>query len=177
MDSDDDFKSKIVKEHFLRWNVYARFFLGPPPNSYSRYHDLRIVFRVTPLLVHEKVEPDESKPSLCSLTQNLGVMFNSEENMADLTLEMKDGLLLSAHKFILCARSPVLKILILQEMKKKEFAGVIQISNVNSKPMLAILHWMYTDELTDKGSNFDGEIAEAAKYFGLQNLVECLKRN
>lgn len=53
-----------------------------------------------------------------SILTDLKVMYTSEDNLLDLKLELKNNLTSSAHKFIMCARSDVLKDLILTDTSK-----------------------------------------------------------
>lgn len=47
-------------------------------------------------------------------------MYGAEENFSDLKLETKDNMTLSAHRFILAARSPVFRKMIEKEQTKRD---------------------------------------------------------
>lgn len=101
-------------------------------------------------------------------------MYACKNNLPYLKLEMKGHMTLSAHKFILCAWSQVSKELIMTEMEKDEFDGTRKISEVNARPKVVILHWMYTGKLQENVGNFMMEIVEAAIHFRLTGMMKIL---
>ncbi|ODM89678.1 Protein maternal effect lethal 26 [Orchesella cincta] len=103
------------------------------------------------------------------LAQDLRKMLADPNNFSDVVLETKDGMDISAHKFILAARSPVMKQLIQEE----SFGGTIPI-DFDVNPIQIILQWMYTGKLTSEatGPVIEEVVLVAEKY----ELVEMLKQ-
>ncbi|XP_037042075.1 uncharacterized protein LOC119078594 [Bradysia coprophila] len=110
-----------------------------------------------------------------TLAHDLKNMFVAHENYADLKLESKDNMTLDAHKFILASRSPYMRKCIDDAMKTENFNGTIKM-NMNGKPLVTILHWMYTAELHENASNVMEEVVDAAVLFELTQLMKLLDR-
>ncbi|CAL8071338.1 unnamed protein product [Orchesella dallaii] len=111
------------------------------------------------------------------LAQDLKDMFHhSHEIFSDLKLETKDGVETSTHMFIVAARSPVLKEIIEKESAKESFNGTIKILDFNAKPIIAILHWMYSGRLSDQAGNVIEEVVVAAKKYQLTALMKQLDK-
>lgn len=108
-----------------------------------------------------------------SLIHDLKNMFVDHDNYADLKLESKDYMTLDAHKFILAARSRHLRKCIDDAVKVANFNGTMKM-NVNGKPLVVILHWMYTGELHENSGNVMEEVVDAAILFGLTHLMKLL---
>lgn len=103
-------------------------------------------------------------------------MYINDDNLADLKLETKDGMLLSAHKFVLAARSPVLRAMIMEEVKKEGFTGTLKMSRINAKPMMTILHWIYTGEIREEVGLCMDEVVEAVLSFELGDMFKMLDK-
>ncbi|ODM89108.1 Speckle-type POZ protein-like [Orchesella cincta] len=110
------------------------------------------------------------------LAQDLKGMFANPDNYSDLKLETKDGVETNTHKFILAARSPVLQAIIEKEYAKESFKGVIKIPDFNAKPIIAVLHWMYTGRLSDRTGNVIEEVVIAAKKYQLTDMMRQLDK-
>jgi len=110
------------------------------------------------------------------LAQDLKCMFECQDNFSDLKLETKDGVETNTHKFIVAARSPVLKKIIETECAKESFNGIIQITDFNAKPIIAILHWMYSGRLSDRTGNVIEEVVVAAKKYQLTDMMRQLDK-
>ncbi len=108
-----------------------------------------------------------------SFIHNLKNLFIAHENYADLKLESKDHMTLDAHKFIVAARSRVLQKCIDDAMKMENFNGTMRL-DVNGKPLVVILHWMYTGELHENSGNVMEEVVDAAIQFELTHLMKLL---
>lgn len=110
-----------------------------------------------------------------SLISDLKNMFVAYENYTDLKLESSDHMTLDAHKFILAARSQYLRKCIEDAVKTENFNGTMKI-NINGKPLVVILHWMYTGELHENAGNVMEEVVAAAILFELTHLMKILDR-
>lgn len=108
-----------------------------------------------------------------SLINDLKNMLIEYENYADIKLESKDHMTLDAHKFILAARSRYLRKYIDDAMKADNFNGTVKM-NVNGKPLVAILHWMYTGELHENAGSVMDEIVDCAVLFELTHMMKLL---
>ncbi|CAL8071339.1 unnamed protein product [Orchesella dallaii] len=111
-----------------------------------------------------------------TLAQNLKDMLNSHEFFSDLKLQTKDGVETSTHKFIVAARSPVLKEIIEKESAKESFNGTVKIPDFNAKPIIAILHWMYSGRLNDTTGNVIEDVVVAAKKYQLTDMMKQLDK-
>lgn len=109
------------------------------------------------------------------MIHDLKNMFVEHENYADLKLESLDHMTLDAHKFILSARSRYLRKYIEDAMKAETFNGTIKI-NVNGKPLVVILRWMYTGEMHENSWNVMEEVVDAAILFELTQLIKVFDR-
>jgi len=72
------------------------------------------------------------------------------------------------------ARSPVLKALILDNISKEDFSETIQIPDFNAKAIIAVLHWIYSGELSDRTANLIHEVVVAAKRYELYEMLTLL---
>lgn len=61
-------------------------------------------------------------------------------------------------------------------MAKEGFEGTLKISEVNTKPMMAILQWTCNDELLESAGNFLIETVEAGVYFQLTCMMKILDK-
>lgn len=128
----------------------------------------KIVDALNPV-VEESAEAEES------LIYDLKSMFVADENYADIKLESKDHMTLDAHKFILAARSQYLRKCIEDAIKVENFNGTMKM-NINGKPLVVILHWMYTGELHENSGNVMEEVVDAAILFELTHLMKLLDK-
>ncbi|CAL8098400.1 unnamed protein product [Orchesella dallaii] len=107
-----------------------------------------------------------------ALAQDIMKMLMDENNFADMVLETKDGMDINAHKFILAARSPVMK----QIIQDEAFEGTIQL-DFDINPTRIILRWMYTGKL---GNEPIGEVVEdvvlAAEKYQLSEMLKALDK-
>lgn len=111
MSYEDCKKDKLIKNTFIKYEQ-KRFCNGSfksasllPTNM-----ELKIKISVVPHLITASktgLGLPTSKGQEFSVVTDLKAMYASEDNLSDLKLEMKDSITLSAHKFILCARSEV----------------------------------------------------------------------
>ncbi|ODM93125.1 Protein maternal effect lethal 26 [Orchesella cincta] len=103
------------------------------------------------------------------LAQDLRKMLADPNNFSDVVLETKDGMAISAHKFILAARSIVMK----QLLQEESFGGTISM-DFDVNPIRILLQWMYTGKLTSEatGPVIEEVVLAAEKY----ELVEMLKQ-
>lgn len=73
-----------------------------------------------------------------SSIEQLKSMYTAEDNFSDLNLETMDHMTLSAHKFLLAARSPYF--LLEDAVKETDFDGTIRMQDVNGKPLMTHDH-------------------------------------
>jgi speckle-type POZ protein len=92
----------------------------------------------SPLLV-------DSPPS--DLHQHLGNLLISQEG-ADVTFQVA-GETFSAHRYILAARSPVLKAEIFGSMRESDPTAVVEVSDVEPQVFRALLQFIYTDAMPE----------------------------
>lgn len=85
-----------------------------------------------------------------------------------------DHMTLSAHKFLLAARSPYF--LLEDGVKETDFDGTMRMQDVNGKPLMTILHWMYTRESHENAGRVMEEVVDAAIKFELTNLLKVLDK-
>ncbi len=97
-----------------------------------------------------------------------------DDNYPDLKLETKDNSTLSAHKFIVAARSVVLRKLIDGHVKKSIYDGTIKIADINEKPLVIILHWMHTSELHGNADLVMEQLVKASMEYQLTDLLKML---
>ncbi|ODM87363.1 Rabankyrin-5 [Orchesella cincta] len=197
-----DSQGKLVERHFLefqrtekiwedKYSIYLDAYSEerhPEKHQGYRFNDTRsLQFGITVTILNLLGSSDEdgaralelpqsSISSPLSLAENLKKMYVDQDNFSDLKLETKDGMVTSAHKFILAARSPVLKALILEETSKDSFSGTIKIPDFNAKSILAILHWIYTGELSDRTGFLIDEVVIAAKKYQLTEMLTLLDK-
>ncbi|KAJ6645666.1 hypothetical protein Bhyg_00873 [Pseudolycoriella hygida] len=108
-----------------------------------------------------------------SMANDIRNMCDVHDNYADLKLESKDHMTLDVHKFMLAARSRYLRKCIDDAIKAETFNGTIKM-NINGKPLVAILHWIYSGELHENASNVMEEVVDAAILFELTGLMKLL---
>lgn len=110
---------------------------------------------------------EEGTEAEVSMMDHLKRMYVAGNNFSDLKLESKDNMMLSAHKFQLAARSPYFRRVIEEAVNRDEFDGILKIEEVNGKPLMMILHWVYTGELEGNAGRFMEELVDAAIKFEL----------
>lgn len=145
-------------------------------------NEIVVEFEVKLFLAENKQDNVQhgSNPSIgakaeASLSQDLKKMFADAHSFADIEVETTDHRILNAHKCILAARSTFFRKRIEEAVGKSDFNGIIRI-NISSKPLVAILHWLYTEELHPDADAVMEEIVDAAIMFDLPQLVKVLDR-
>ncbi|CAL8112431.1 unnamed protein product [Orchesella dallaii] len=103
----------------------------------------------------------DAKPNH-SMSRDFILMLIDEDNYSDIKLETEDGKVVNAHKFVLAARSPVLRAQIEKNVKTNTFNGVIML-DMESKTLEHILKWIYSGEF-DAETGLDSILHAAAAY-------------
>ncbi len=63
-----------------------------------------------------------------------------------------------------------------EKCSTRGFDGTLGIDDVNAKPLIAILHWMYCEELSKDTGRFMEEVILASEIFQLKELLETLDK-
>ncbi|CAL8112429.1 unnamed protein product [Orchesella dallaii] len=110
-----------------------------------------------------------------SISRDFMLMLKDEDNYADIKLETEDGIVIDAHKFVLAARSPVLRAQIEKNVKMNTFNGVIMV-DMESKTLEHILKWMYSGEFDEIVEAKLDSILHAAVAYELTDLLITLDK-
>ncbi|CAL8148562.1 unnamed protein product [Orchesella dallaii] len=116
-----------------------------------------------------------SKQSNLSISQDFMSMLKEEDNYSDIKLETEDGIVTDAHKFVLAARSPVLRAQIEKKMRMNDFNGVITV-NMDAKTLEHVLKWMYSGELHENSETNLENVLRAAVAYELTELLVILDK-
>ncbi|CAL8098328.1 unnamed protein product [Orchesella dallaii] len=168
--------SRVTKHSFGEFDPVEEVYSRPNTLRYGItvrfYRCVEASFKTSNQTASLKKPADQCSP----IFRDFEWMYNQKDNFSDLKLESKDGMIVSAHKFVLAARSPRLRALINEETQRKEFSGRIKIANVTAKTLLIILNWMYSGKLDDGGIevNVIEEVIIAAANYELKELLHLL---
>jgi speckle-type POZ protein len=122
-----------------------------------------------PILATEKLNEN--------FVTDIHAMFENED-LVDFKLKTNDNEVLSAHKVILAARSPVFYGMVTSEMKEAK-EGVAEVPDFDSKIMKEVLRFIYCNEVENLEEIADELIVAADKYqieqlksLCIENLIE-----
>eukprot|EP00899_Mesostigma_viride_P012907 jgi/Mesvir1/21617/Mv04040-RA.1 len=157
---------------------YKRFFKRVSLENSIYLKDDTLELRCTVGVVTCRTTAPRAPPVVippCSLSTDLGSLFDSEE-FKDVTF-LVDGETVSAHKLILCARSPVFKAMLTGPMREGS-ENRITIPEVRMEVFKILLRFVYTGQVDEElDTAMTQHLLAAADQFGLDRLrVICEKK-
>jgi speckle-type POZ protein len=105
---------------------------------------------------------------------DIRAMFENED-LVDFKLKTSDNEVLSAHKFILAARSPVFYGMVTSEMKEAK-EGVADVPDFDSKIMKEVLRFVYCNKVENL-EEIAGELIVAADKYQIEQLKSLCIEN
>ena len=104
-----------------------------------------------------------------SLHSNISGLFTSGKH-SDLTITVDDGSF-NAHSQIIAARSPYFDAMLSGPMKEASSKTITE-NEVDAETFEAVLHWIYSDKLPDKGEHIAETLLFAANRYCCEDLKQ-----